>query len=109
MPDSESLATLKEILNWVRVGAYPTVKHLLEEALPDAKSRQAYQMTDGSNGSRLICRVCKIGKNTLPALQARCVALGLMADADGRKMRIFDLASFGMLEGDNAKISSNGD
>jgi len=94
---AELLATLREIRTWVRAAAYPSVKKLLEDALPDTKSRQAYQMTDGANARDSICKACKLSPNRLLALQSRCVALGLMSSSDGRKTRLFDLCDFGLL------------
>lgn len=92
------LATMQEIRNWVRAAAYPSVKKLLEEALPDAKSRQAYQMSDGKTSRDAICKSQKMSPSTFQSLQQRCVALGLMAESDGRRYRLFNLKDFGLLE-----------
>lgn len=99
MPDDshELLATMQDIRNWVRAAAYPSVKKLLEDALPDTKSRQAYQMTNGTNSVEAIRKACGISPNTLVALQSRCVALGLMTTSDLRKIKLFDLGDFGLL------------
>lgn len=99
MPDvsHELLATMQDIRNWVRAAAYPSVKKLLEDSLQDTKSRQAYQMTNGTNSVETIRKVCGISPNTLVALQSRCVALGLMTTSDSRKVRLFDLLDFGLL------------
>lgn len=98
MSESNEVVLLTEIRNWVRAAAYPTVKELLKEALPDAAMRQAYQMCDGKNTRDAICKTCKIGKSTLPEMQDRCLALGLMKETDGKKIRLFDLRDFCLLE-----------
>ncbi len=99
MSDEKQLVLMAEIRDWVRVAAYPGVKRMLEEALPDTVSRKAYQMCDGKNSRDAICRTCRIGKETLPAIQKRCIALGLMKDSDGRKIRVFNLEDFGLIAG----------
>lgn len=98
MSDTQLLAVLTDIRTWIRAAAYSNVKTLLQEILVDGQSRQAYQMCDGANSRDTICKVCRMGKNTLPALQSRCIASGLMMDKDGRKIRLFDLTDFGLLD-----------
>lgn len=98
MTDNAMLSTMVEIRNWVRAAAYPNVKRLLEEALPDSKSRRAYQMADGKSSRDSICKAIKLGKSTFQSLQQKCVALGLMAESDGKRYRLFDLQDFGLLD-----------
>lgn len=95
---SEILVALREILNWVRAASHPNVKHLLQDALPDDKAREVYQMSDGQKSIQAIRKQCKMSPNDVSALQQRCVSLGLMEVFDGkRSRRIFDLADFGLL------------
>jgi hypothetical protein len=100
--DDELLVVLKDIRNWIRAAAHRPVQALLEEALPDAKSRAAYQMFDGKASVDQVRTACKMSPNAVVALTVRCVAMGLMeANADKRRVRIFDLNDFGLLtEGD---------
>lgn len=94
----ELLATLADIRNWLRAAAYKPVRSLLEEALPDAKSRLAYQMFDGTNTVKQIRIACKMSPNAVVALSSQCVAMGLMATTDDNKrMRVFDLNDFNLL------------
>lgn len=104
------LATMQEIRNWVRAAAYPGVRKLLEEALPDGKSRQAYQMTDGKNSRDAVCKSIKLGTLTYQALQQKCVSQGLMTESDGRRYRLFDLNDFGLIgKGDEEEgLATNG-
>ena len=74
---------------------------MLEEALPDAKSRAAYQMFDGTASVDQVRTACKMSPNAVVALTAPCVAMGLMeANADKRRVRLFDLNDFGLLPED---------
>jgi hypothetical protein len=96
--DDSLVAILSEIRNWIRAAAHKPVKVLLEEALPDSKSRSAYQMFDGTTSREQVRIACKMSPNAVVALAARCTALGLMSmDADKKRTRLFDLNDFGLL------------
>lgn len=101
--DENLLTVLMDIRNWIRAAAYRPVKAILEEALPDAKSRTAYQMFDGTVSVDQVRTACKMSPNAVVALTARCVAMGLMeANADKKRVRLFDLNDFGLIaEGDS--------
>ncbi len=97
--DDQLLLVIKEIRTWVRVATYQTVRKALEEALPDAKSRAAYQMFDGQVSFDKIRVACKLSPNAVVALTARCLALGLMeTNPDKKRVRLFDLRNFGLLD-----------
>jgi hypothetical protein len=96
MEDS-CLPVLKEILNWTRAASFPAVKALLEEALPDAKSRSIYQMSDGTKSRDQIRVACKVSPNAVLALTQKCVSMGIMEErADKKRVRLFDLNDFGL-------------
>ena len=102
--DDKLLALLTDIRNWIRAAAHGSVKTLLEAALPDAKSRAAYQMLDGAASMDQVRIACKMSPNALFALANRCVAMGLMeVNADKKRLRLFDLSDFGMIGGDDTK------
>lgn len=91
------LQVLTEIRNWIRAAAHGSVKTLLEAALPDEKSRAAYQMLDGSASMEQVRIACKLSPNALVALAQRCVAMGLMeVNQEKKRARLFDLADFGL-------------
>ena len=101
MSDDKILAVLTDIRNWTRAASYSSVKRLLEEALPDEKSRAAYQMLDGSTSIEQVRVACKMSPNGLVALAQRCTSMGLMeAKDDKKRLRLFDLADFGLLDND---------
>jgi hypothetical protein len=95
--DEELLGVLLDIRNWIRAAAHRPVQALLQEALPDAKARAAYQMLDGSKSVEQVRIACKMSPNAVVALTARCVARGLMEEkADKKRLRLFDLNDFDM-------------
>jgi len=98
MSDDQMLVVLTDIRNWTRAASYGSVKALLEEALPDAKSRAAYQMLDGASTMEQVRIACKMSPNGLVALAQRCTAMGLMElKDDKRRARLFDLNDFGLI------------
>lgn len=96
--EEKLLEVLVEIRNWIRAAAHGSVKTLLEEALPDQKSRMAYQMLDGSASMDQVRIACKMSPNALLSLANRCTSMGLMeVNQDKRRLRLFDLSDFGLV------------
>lgn len=110
-PEETLLHVVKDLRNWIRAAAYPSVKKVLEEALPDNKSRRAYQMCDGNASVEQVRVACKMSPNGVVALTARCTALGLMeVTPDKKRVRLFDLNDFGLLPPeDNPGSEAKGD
>jgi hypothetical protein len=101
MSDEKILGVLTDIRNWIRAGSFASVKVLLDAALPDQKSRVAYQMLDGTATVEQVRIACKMSPNALVALAQRCTAMGLMElRGDKKRVRLFDLADFGLLKSD---------
>lgn len=105
------LDVLTDIRNWIRAAAHRPVQGVLEQALPDAKSRIAYQMLDGTVSFEQVRTACKMSPNAIVALAARCVATGLMrVNADKKRARLFDLNDFGLMtEGDGISEADKGE
>ncbi len=79
--------------------AHSPVKTLLEAALPDTKSRNAYQMLDGTLSMEQVRIACKMSPNALVALANQCTSMGLMElNAEKKRNRLFDLADFGLID-----------
>ena len=92
------MEVLVEIRNWIRAAAHDPVKRLLETALPDARSRTAYQMLDGNASMDQVRIACKMSPNALVALANRCASMGLMeVNQDKKRVRLFDLADFDLI------------
>lgn len=108
--DENLLAVLTDIRNWIRAAAHRPVQAMLEEALPDAKSRAAYQMFDGTMSVEQVRTACKMSPNAVVALTARCIAMGLMeTNADKRRVRLFDLNDFALISEDEPKMGGKGE
>jgi len=99
MADEKILEALFEIRNWIRAAAHTPVKASLEAALPDVKSRMAYQMLDGSSSMEQVRVACKMSPNVLLALANLCTSMGLMElNSDKKRVRLFDLLDFGLMD-----------
>ena len=97
--ENNFLDVLVEIRNWIRAAAHDPVRIRLETALPDAKSRAAYQMLDGTATMEQVRIACKMSPNVLLAMASRCVSMGLMeVSQDKKRVRLFDLNDFGLMD-----------
>ncbi|MDP4199049.1 MAG: hypothetical protein Q8922_14945 [Bacteroidota bacterium] len=104
--EEKLLEVLVEIRNWIRASAHAPVKALLEAALPDPKSRAAYQLLDGTATMDQVRKACKMSPNALIVLANQCSAMGLMELTDDKKrVRLFDLADFGLVGEIDAKVT----
>lgn len=93
--EEKLLEVLVEIRNWMRVATRDSIRTSLERALPDPKSRAAYQMFDGESSIEQVRVACKMSPNAVVALASRCTSLGLMeVTPDKRRVRLFDLRDF---------------
>lgn len=95
------LEVLVEMRNWLRVAIREPVKAALEAALPDTKSRAAYQMFDGSASVEQVRVACKMSPNAVVALANRCTSRGLMTlSSEKKRIKLFDLADFDLVPAD---------
>jgi hypothetical protein len=101
MNEEPTVALLTDIRNWIRAASYVSIKSLLEKALPDAQSRTAYQMLDGSATMDPARAASRISPNKLISLTQRWTAMGLMElSPDKKRKRLFDLADFELIDVD---------
>ena len=95
--DAEALSVLREILNWTRASSFHSVKALLQDALPDTKTKLVYQMSDGTKSVEQIRIACKVSPNAVVTLTQKCVSMGIMEQREDKKrIRLFDLNDFGL-------------
>jgi hypothetical protein len=108
LAEERLLEVLVEMRNWMRVATREPVKASLEAALPDAKSRMAYQMLDGSASIEQVRIACKMSPNAVVALANRCTSMGLMeVNGEKKRARLFDLSAFDLIEvGDSSKATA---
>jgi hypothetical protein len=98
MSDPDLAALLTDIRNWVRAASFSSVKALLEEALPDEKSRVAYQMMDGTSTAEQVRVASKLSPNTIVTLGQKCTAMGIMEiTPEKKRRRLFDLQDFNLI------------
>ena len=65
-------------------------------------------MLNGKASMDQVRIACKISPNALLALANRCAATGLMQiNKDKKRVRLFDLADFGLVSGSDAKEAGN--
>jgi hypothetical protein len=97
MSEEATVALLTEIRNWIRAASYTSIKSLLEKALPDAQSRVAYQMLDGTASIEEVRTASKMSPNKLIALTQKWTSMGIMElGAEKKRKRLFDLRDFGL-------------
>jgi len=99
MAEDTVVGLLTEMRNWIRAASFTSIRSLLESALPDSQSRQAYQMFDGTVAMEQVRVISKMSPNKLVQLSQRWVSMGLMEVLpDKKKKKLFDLRDFGLIE-----------
>jgi len=99
--EEKLLEAVLEIRNWIRAASHGSVRTLLETALPDSRSRMAYQMLDGDASVDQVRIACKMSPNAVVALASRCTSMGLMeVRQDKKRVRLFNLSDFGLIDSD---------
>ena len=108
--NDQALATLREILRWIRASSFPNVQQMLRQALPAIRDRIAYQALHGDYTIKDVQSSAGMGHKGLHELIDRCVAMGLMErDDKGRAARVFDLHDFGLAPAPSEKGESVSD
>jgi len=106
--EEKLLEAVLDIRNWIRAAAHSSVRTSLEAALPDSRSRMAYQMLDGGASVDQVRVACKMSPNAVVALASRCTSMGLMeVRQDKKRVRLFDLSDFGLIDADGSTKSEN--
>ena len=95
---SIELTILNQILVHVKAATHPLIHSQLKSVLVDQKSREIYQLSDGSRSQKEIRKLCKTSPNSVSDLCKSCVSAGLMQKTeDGKSIRLFNLEDFGMI------------
>lgn len=98
MASDDTIRVLNELLVWTRVGFFGTAKTMLSDVLNTDKKRLAYQAADGTRSADSIRVKYKMSPNDITDLFKQCSILGLMEQQDdGKRRRLFDLTTFGLL------------
>lgn len=99
---SEVVSQLREMNNWLRVLALPTLRERLFDEISAADEWRVYQATNGSS-MREVGGKAEVPHSRVQRLWARWAAAGIVAPADesGRFVRLVDLDSLGIPEPSN--------
>jgi|SRR5579862_7312742 hypothetical protein len=95
--EKEILATLKEILKWIRIQAQPIAKARIEGALREAGHRRLYQSLDGERTQGQLAKGLGTSQPTVSRLISLWARLGIVEETSpGRYSRTFDLNALGI-------------
>lgn len=103
----EIAASLREVLLLTRIVAYPSVKQTLETVLDSPEKRLVYDATDGQRSTRAIEKATGVNARKVSQWGQEWEQIGIVAqsrtsDIKGRREKLFDLASFGLVVDDEA-------
>jgi Crp-like helix-turn-helix protein len=91
------LATLKEILKWIRIEAQPVAKSRIEAILLEQGHRRLYQALDGKQTQGQLAVSMKTSQPTVSRQISAWVRAGIVEEASpGRYVRSFDLETLGI-------------
>jgi Fic family protein len=93
----ELLATLKEILKWIRIEAQPVARSTIEAALPESSHRRLYQALDGKQTQGQLAALLKTSQPTISRLINSWLRAGIVEEvSSGRYIKSFDLGNLGI-------------
>lgn len=97
--EEEILATLKEILKWIRFSGSKEVQEVLKNALNSETKILVYHFSNGDNGSVEIGKIAKVSDKTVRTYWASWARLGIVESfrvrGGERYKKSFDLEDFG--------------
>jgi hypothetical protein len=97
--DSEELRVLREILKWTRFAGFREVKAVLENILNTPEKKLAYQLSDGTRGTREVAQQSRV-RGDIPNMWKEWRKQGLgdtvSVQRGERFRRSFDLEDFGI-------------
>ena len=95
--EKELVASIKEILKWIRIQAQPAAKSALEAALPESAHRRLYQSLDGQQTQKQMADALRTSQPTISRLINSWLRAGIVEEiSPGRYTRTFDLNSLGI-------------
>jgi DNA-binding transcriptional regulator LsrR (DeoR family) len=95
--DDQVLATLKELLKWTKIQAIPSVKAMLQSAMPKAEQRRVYQQLDGKQSQQQIAKALRMSQPTISRMVSAWQRAGIVEEkSPGKYIRSFDLEDFGI-------------
>jgi len=100
-PLREVAESLRQLVTWVRVIGYPTIKQTLETVLDSDEKRLVYHLTDGQRSVREIEKLTRVNVRQISEWGQEWERIGVaepsrVSSVRGRRQRAFDLADFGL-------------
>ena len=91
------LEELRTQTGWLRLLALQTLRPALESALPTDRQKLAYELSDGSRGTRQVAEAVGAGPGTISRWWTEWIALGICSEVPGSAGRARHLASLSAL------------
>lgn len=91
--------TLKEILNWIKLGNKPLLREILIRELDSEEKKKVYELTDGIRSQYEIEALTKISRRMVGYHWQKWYGLGIVVTSDrrkGRMQKIISLDEMGM-------------
>ena len=95
--EKELLASVKEMLKWIKIQAQPVAKSRIESALPEPAQRRLYQSLDGRQTQKQLAESSKTSQPTVSRLINSWLRAGIVEETSpGRYVKSFDLHTLGI-------------
>lgn len=98
--NEEMLATLKEMLKWVKFTGAKEVRNVLMNVLDTEQKRMIYHLSDGEHGTIEIGKLAKVSDGTVRLYWKTWSRLGIMepmaVKGGTRYKKSFDIEDFGL-------------
>lgn len=95
--EKELLASVQELLKWVRIQARPAARAAVEAALSESGHRRLYQTLDGTKSQKQLAELLGASQPTVSRLINSWVRGGIVDEVSpGRFVKAFDLNTLGI-------------
>jgi hypothetical protein len=95
--ERELLASVREMVKWIRVQSRPAARAAVEAALTESAHRRLYQSLDGTRSQKQLAELVGASQPTVSRLINSWVRAGLVDEvSSGRFVKAFDLNTLGI-------------
>jgi hypothetical protein len=91
--------SLQELIKLTRIMSYPAIRQVLQTALDTEQKRLVYHLLDGTKSVEEIQKLAKVKSSFIPKWGREWETLGIVVPdsrVKGRRLRCFDLPTFGI-------------
>jgi hypothetical protein len=85
--------TIKEILNWIKLGNKPLLREILIRELDSDEKKRVYELTDGNRSQIEIEVLTKVSRRMVGYYWQKWYGLGILVPSDRRKGRMQKIVS----------------